>query len=82
MSMSSYIEGSSRSTGHPEYSVLSTFVLLSARGHRGIAADAPRSLLVGRLFANGPDESKSEEVLMAALRFVAVKGGFNALFRS
>lgn len=34
------------------------------------------------MFANGPEESKSDDVLMAALRFVAVPRGFDALFGS
>jgi hypothetical protein len=54
-------------------------VLLLARGCRDVTA---RGLLCGRLFANGPEESKSDDVLMAALRFVAVPRGFDALFES
>ena len=54
-------------------------MLLLARGCRDITV---RSLLRGRLFANGPEESKSDDVLMAALRFVAVPRGFDALFGS
>ena len=57
-------------------------MLLLARGCRDITASIPRSLLGGRLFANGPEESKSDDVLMAALRFVAVPRGFDALFGS
>jgi hypothetical protein len=77
MSMSSYNEGSSGSAG--QCPVANTFVLLLARGCRDVTA---RSLLCGRLFANGPEESKSDDVLMAALRFVAVPRGFDALFES
>jgi hypothetical protein len=79
MSMSSYNEGSSRSAGHSQCPVANTFVLLLARGCRDVTS---RSLLCGRLFANGPEESKSDDVLMAALRFVAVPREFDALFES